>query len=166
MISNTKELCILDSNGYFVDVVRVFTDPKDPDKLAIPESAFDIPYPNIEYLDRGMLAKWNSETKRWMYEDQNASNSEFTPDPMDILKVARDLRLRNTDVIILEAIENSDNTILEAIKEYRSELRILVDRIVDGEIPPPVLNPNPNPFISKRDPAELIIFDNWPIYRP
>lgn len=164
MFNNSKELCLLDSNDYFVDVVKVFVDPREPDNLAIPESAFDIPYPNIEFIDRGMFAKWDFQNKKWLYEEAGSSQQEYQPDPLDILKVARDMRLRNSDYVILEAIENSDNSKLEAIKEYRSELRVLVDRIMSGEYPQPILNPNPNPFIAKRDPAELIIFDNWPVY--
>lgn len=166
MKPKSKELCILDENNYFVDVIKVFIDPKDEDNYAIPQSAFDIPYPNINYLDNGMVAKWDIETKKWLYEEQSGPDTDFVPDPLDILKVARDMRLRNSDFIILEAIENSDNTKLEAIKEYRSELRVLVDKIVNGELPQPELNPNPNPFIAKRDPAELIIFEDWPVYIP
>src|SRR6056300_224700 len=102
MQTKSKELCILDENNYFVDVIKVFIDPKQEDQFAIPKSAFDIPYPNINYLDNGMVAKWNFDSKKWVYEEQSGSDSNFIPDPLDILKVARDLRLRNSDFIILE----------------------------------------------------------------
>jgi hypothetical protein len=163
MHSKTKEVCILDNNNYFIDVVRVFLDDKTG-KLALPPYAHEIPCPNINFIRDGLIAKWNFENQNWNYEETNSSEvTEKQPDPMDVLNVAKDMRLEQTDSMLLEAIELGDNSNLEAIKGYRNELRNIIPKIRNGEMEPPVLNPDPNPFLIKKDPAELIIFDNWPI---
>lgn len=164
MHSKTKEVCILDNNNYFIDVVRVFVDQKTGE-LALPPYAHAIPYPNINFVRDGMLAKWNFTSNTWSYEESTdmMESSEKQPDPMDVLNVAKDMRLEQTNNLLLEAIELGDTSKLDLIKKYREELRNIIPKIRNGEIEPPGLNPDPNPFLMSKDPAELIIFDNWPI---
>ena len=163
-MSKTKEFCILTNSGYFMDVVRVFEDPKEPGRFAGPENSYDIPYPNIDYVQEGMLAKWDFINKKWVYEDRDYGVEEHLPDPLDILKVSRDLRLRQSDTLILDAIASGNTIIIEEIKEYRKQLREIVDNIQNGSFSTPVLKPNPNPFLAQKDPSELIIFNDWPTY--
>ena len=163
-MAESKEFCILTKSGYFMDAVRVFKDPRDPDRYAGPENSYDIPYPNIEYVQEGMLAKWNFDTETWSYEQRMYGVEEHLPDPLDILKVSRDIRLRTSEAIMLDAIVSGNTAVIAEIQEYRQELKDLVDKIKDGTLPEPVLKVDPNPFLAQKDPAELIIFDDWPIY--
>lgn len=165
---NYKDVCLLDSNNYFLRQIRVFRNPRDPENFIYPENTYEIEPPSEIKILQGNMARWNNEESVWEYIqmeptplDEHDHSQREPIDVMDVLRVSRDIKLHMSDVHILKCYENGE-PVSEEVKKYRSELRDIPNKIADGTYEKPKENPKPDPIKRFRDPSTLILFEHWP----
>jgi len=188
MNEESKKFCIVNKDGYYVETINCFKDPKDNKRYVIPADAIDIEEPNIDKLADCMPAKLDENGTSWIYEepikplvnevaiqDTTMHSSDVieheveTPphlqdDPMMFLRASRDIRLYKSDIEVLKCVEDAV-VVSEDLKKYRKELRELPTNIESGFIPKPKHNHNADYDKGRSDPEEFIIFEHWPIYK-
>ena len=186
MNEDSKQFCIVNQDGYYMETVTCFKDPKDPSRYSIPGDAIDIESPDIDMLADMRKAKLSEDGVHWVYEEPEKqvthSHHEETShhphphpheeqepphlkdDPMMFVRMCRDMRLFKSDIEVLKCVEDG-KSVSKELKKYREELRELPTNIESGFIPKPKHNLNANYEIGRHNPEEFIIFEHWPVYK-
>lgn len=214
-VNGPKDVCLLSGDGYFIDAVRVFYDVR-AGAYMMPDNAVEAPYPDINKVDNGYLARWDSAAQKWRYEIEDYSFNTVDADPLEILKASIDRKMDVAKDKVIEAFVDGDSVKQQAWADYRNNLRMLLFKMFDSQkaqaeavdydaskpylagnmvkhggkvytmdisatvaiqrpappdapwievslgAPQPTIKENPNPFLARKDPGELIHFTGWP----
>lgn len=159
----SKIISLYDANNYYITTKTIFFD-KRAEKFPIgdDENYTEI-HPDILRLSQEpeLSAKWTGS--EWIYEEeineeeeQVLSDNSFE-DAMYYLREVRNLKLNETDDLILQ-YQLSKKNVPEEIVKYRQYLRDLPKKIKDGQIEKPILIEK-NEISNIADPTTYIKFD-------
>jgi len=159
----TIELCILDSNNYFVGTKIVHRDPKNKDTFGDAIDAHEIHKPDMNKILDNYKAKWDTKKNDWIYEDSKPKKPFDTNEmnPMYYFRISRQRKLDYVEEYVLQQIQKGTFTYPTKLKKYKQDLYDLPLMIENGNIEPPKINDNLETFNNTKNPEDAIIF-NWP----
>jgi len=163
--NNSKEVCILDENNYFIGTKILYRDPKNKERIEDSINSYDIPKPNLKFILDNIKAKWNFDNEEWIYEDNKPSKPFKSEElnPMYYFRLARKRRLEYIEKYVLAKIQSGTFTYPTKLKKYKQDIYELPLRIENGEIEPPAINEDLEKYNKTKDPEDMIIFD-WPTF--